>query len=81
MGNRDPVDIILSLAGIAERFSHYISDIAQMLAAGKFRHHSSEASMGFHLRGHNIRQNIVAIFHQSGSRFIAGGFDSQNKHI
>ena len=83
MGDSDGVNlgpVVRFEAGFSESLMDDRLDGFEMGAGGNFRDDTTVICEDIDLRNYNIAQNLVTIFDNGGSSFIARSFDTQNFH-
>ena len=58
---------------------HHRNDVAQVLAAGKFRHHTTVERVHLHLAGDNVAQHLATATHHGCGRLVARAFDPEDE--
>ncbi len=78
LGDGDGVDGFVGVLGLGQRLAHHRHDGAQMLARSQFRDDSAVRLVSRDLRGHDIRDQLLARAHHGRCGLVAGTFDAED---
>ena len=76
----DAVQVFAALSSFGEDFVGKRHRAADVVAAREFGHHASVGAVHVDLSVEGVRKEPFLVRNQGHARFVAGGFDTENKH-
>lgn len=76
----DAVQVFAALSSFGEDFVGERHRAADVVAAREFGHHASVGAVHVDLSVEGVRKEPFLVRNQGNARFVAGGFDTENKH-
>ena len=76
----DAVQVFAALSSFGEDFVGERHRAADVVAAREFGHHASVGAVHVDLSVEGVRKEPILVRNQGHARFVAGGFDTENKH-